>query len=120
MLQEHFKHFSQLYFQLQDGHAFHIATCVVTHLKFFSKAFLKAISPNVQKIFHPWLPRVQGSPMKLRLNAHAQYECMDLRAETKSKKCASDKNSRTVHVYTGLDLTVGFPGVTGYLAPQEI
>ena len=31
--------------------------------------------------------------MMLRLNAHAQYECMDLRSETKSKKCASDKNS---------------------------
>ena len=31
--------------------------------------------------------------MKLRLNAHAQYEYLDLCAETKSKKCASDKNS---------------------------
>ena len=31
--------------------------------------------------------------MKLRLNAHAQYEYMDFCAETKSKKCASDKNS---------------------------
>ena len=79
------------------GHAFHIATCVVTYLKFFSKAFLKAISPNVQKIFHQWLPRVQGSPMMLRLNAHAQYKCMDLRSETNSKKCASDKNSPPGH-----------------------
>ena len=32
--------------------------------------------------------------MKLRLNVHVQYECMDLRAETKFKKCASDKISR--------------------------
>ena len=33
--------------------------------------------------------------MKLRLNVDVQYECMDLRAETKFKKCASDKISRT-------------------------
>ena len=33
--------------------------------------------------------------MKLRLNVHAQYEYMDFCAETKSKKCVSDKNSRS-------------------------
>ena len=50
-------------------------------------------------ILHPWLPRVQGSTMKLRLNTHAQYECTDLCAETKSKKCASDKNLPLAHNY---------------------
>ena len=33
--------------------------------------------------------------MKLRLNAHAQYEYMDF---CESKKCASDKNSPTGHL----------------------
>ena len=41
----------------------------------------------------------------LRLNAHAQYECMDFRSETKSKKCASDKNSRTVTRPAGRPVT---------------
>ena len=45
------------------------------------------------------VPRVQGSPMKLHLNTHAQYDNIDLCAETKSKKCASDKNSPPVEFF---------------------
>ena len=42
----------------------------------------------------------------LRLNAHAQYECMDLRSETKSKKCASDKNSPTGRDRNSISISV--------------
>ena len=39
--------------------------------------------------------------MKLRLNTHAQCENIDSCAETKSKKCASDKNSRPANPILG-------------------